>query len=516
MANNTPISDQVASIQESARQFVNDILGNLNQAAAEMAGVDVMWFRLKPDKRSQDVIFQSYTLYGVEDCPLQFRAIYSDQSYDDAAITYNIMGINFAIPMTLDIAVDSWKQATNNDGTIPQKGDIVFIPLSRKLMEVVSMQPVKTLGAQLTSYKVNLSIYTPTRNRIVGENLKESIEESTTNLMDRFKEEIHTDVKDIIDDNQLSIYTSTSQDKHKKVTPTKSDDSIMYKIDSIVSYDLNVDGHTVARNYYNANVASKTLVEYKVKDKFTSDDSRCLSCWFNIRDSKLNLTKNIKKEMIVSIEDGDYFIDTSVGTKFKKNSNVVIKRGLIVIPGVVVNNNRIKVNGDLIAKLNKHNPGWNRMPGFTLDSDNVVNLIGSDNFNVSIKGGIMISISTKDEETLIQMPTQFKLEDWYGIVLNMNDQFIVDIFTSVDGKLTNIIHIDDIENEIYDDIEVKKYYIKPSNAYITNIRLYNTSNTEIDKQLTDLVSYNIRNNSNAIINDSADTYLNKEYKGRQR
>jgi nicotinic acid mononucleotide adenylyltransferase len=69
---------------------------------------------------------------------------------------------------------------------------------------------------------------------------------------------------------------------------------------------------------------------------------------------------------------------------------------------------------------------------------------------------------------------------------------------------------------VTDDIDVKKYYIKPSNAYITNIRLYNISNTEIDKQLTDLVSYNIRNNSNAIINDSADTYLNKEYKGRQR
>jgi hypothetical protein len=156
------------------------------------------------------------------------------------------------------------------------------------------------------------------------------------------------------------------------------------------------------------------------------------------------------------------------------------------------------------------------MPGFTLDSDNVVNLIGSDNFNISIKGGIMISISTKEEETLIQCPTPLKLEEWYGIILNMNDQFIVDIFTSVDGKLTNITHIDDIENEIYDDIDVKKYYIKPSNAYITNIRLYNISNTEIDKQLTDLVSYNIRNNSNAIINDSADTYLNKEYKGRQR
>ena len=516
MANNTSITSSVESIQEAATQFVHEILGGLNAAATEVAGVDVIWFRAKPDKRSQDVIFQSYTLYGVEDCPLQFRAIYSDQSYDDAAITYNIMGINFAIPMTLDIAIDTWKAATNNDGTIPQKGDIVFIPMSRKLLEVVSMQPVKTLGAQLTSYKVNLSGYTPTRNRIVGENLKESIKESTTNLMDRFKEEIHTDVKDIVDDNQLSIYTSTSQDKHKKVTPTKSDDSILHKIDSIVSYDLIVDGHTVARNYYNANITESTLVEYKVKDKFTNYDGRCLSCWVYIQENKISFTKNIKKEMTITVEEGDYFIDTSVGSKFKKNTNVVIKRGLIVIPGVVVNNNRVKVNGDLITKLNKTNPGWNKMPGFTLDNDNVVNLLGSKDFNVDIKGNMMISISTKDEETLIQLPAGLKYDQWYGIIINMSDKFIVDVFTRVDGKLMNIMNLNDTENEIYDEVEVKKYYIKPSKAYITNIRLYNTLNTEIDKQLIDLVSYNIRNNSDAIINDSADTYLNKEYKGRQR
>jgi hypothetical protein len=98
----------------------------------------------------------------------------------------------------------------------------------------------------------------------------------------------------------------------------------------------------------------------------------------------------------------------------------------------------------------------------------------------------------------------------------MSSQFIIDVFTEVDGKLRSIINVNDIENEIYEDVKIDKYFIKPSNAYITNIRLYNTLNTEIDKQLTDLVSYNIRNNSNAIINDGADTYLNKEYMGRQR
>ena len=169
------VVNDVASIQEAATKFVSDILGGLNSAATQIAGVDVMWFRLQPDKRSQDVIFQSYTLYGVEDCPIAFKAMYSDNSYDDAAITYNIMGINFNVPMTLDIALHTWNEATGNDGTIPQKGDIVFIPMTRKLMEVVSMQPVKQLGGQLTSYKVNLSIYTPTRNRIVGEQLRESI-----------------------------------------------------------------------------------------------------------------------------------------------------------------------------------------------------------------------------------------------------------------------------------------------------------------------------------------------------
>jgi hypothetical protein len=151
-----------------------------------------------------------YTLYGVEDCPLSFKAMYADNSYDDAAITYNIMGINFNVPMTIDIALETWKTATGDDGTIPQKGDIVFIPMTRKLMEVVSMQPVKQLGGQLTSYKVNLSIYTPTRNRIVGEQLKESIKENTTNLMERFGEDIHTNVEDIVDDNQLSLFDSTS------------------------------------------------------------------------------------------------------------------------------------------------------------------------------------------------------------------------------------------------------------------------------------------------------------------
>ena len=128
----------------------------------------------------------------------------------------------------------------------------------------------------------------------------------------------------------------------------------------------------------------------------------------------------------------------------------------------------------------------------------------------------MISISTSEEESLISISEDIKTNKWYGVIINFGNNFSVDLYTTVDDKLTRISSVDNITNEIYESVEIENYYINSSNGNITNIRLYNSFNKEIDKQLTDLVSYNIRNDHNAIINDSADTYLNKEYKGRQR
>ena len=156
------------------------------------------------------------------------------------------------------------------------------------------------------------------------------------------------------------------------------------------------------------------------------------------------------------------------------------------------------------------------MPGYAITSDSVIGLLNSDVFNIYVKGLSMISISTSEDETLIPVSEEIKTDKWYGIIINFGNNFSVDLYTTVDDKLTRISSVDNITNEIYESVEIENYYINSSNGNITNIRLYNSFNKEIDKQLTDLISYNIRNNHNAIINDSADTYLNKEYKGRQR
>lgn len=507
----------LTSMQESAAKFANTILASLNKAATEVAGVDVLWFRATPDKKSQDVIFQSYTLYGVEDCPLQFKALYTDVNYDDAAITYNIMGINYAIPMTMDIATNTWNEATKNDGSIPQQHDIVYIPLSRKLLEVTSMQPTKTLGAQLTTYKVNLEIYKPTRSRLLGENLKETIKETTTNLDEKFGDEIDRAIKDIVDDDQLSIYTSTSQDKHKTITPSVTKDSGIFDIRTIVNEKLIVDGHTISTSYYNLSGDDGIAVKYKVNGDFDiSTGNIYYSCWVRPKDIPTSsILKNIKGETSYT-EDASYgYLSLKLGTKFKKGTNIVFKRGKMIVPGYVIAQNKIQINKAVAKSMSKMAENWYTLPGFAISNDNVINLITGGNFSIDIKAGNYISFNCDGNEQLVLLNSEIKNEYWYGIVLNVGEKLGIDVYSS-DGGLNRIVNLHETQNTVMNNMDTDNFSLNKSYTDITNIRLYDVENNDIDKQITDLVSRNVKNNSHCIINDSADVYLNKHYVGRQR
>ena len=54
------------------------------------------------------------------------------------------------------------------------------------------------------------------------------------------------------------------------------------------------------------------------------------------------------------------------------------------------------------------------------------------------------------------------------------------------------------------------YAIKSSSCKMTNIRYYNREMLDLDKQIINLVSYNIVENGDAIINDSADIFIGRE------
>lgn len=511
------MSSVSTSLQEAAAAFANDVLGMVNQAVLETVGIDVLWFRLIPDKRNQDIIFQSYTLYGVDDCPLNIRAVYSDSGYDDAAITYNIMGLEYAVPLTLDIPVNTWYAATNYDGTQPQRGDIVFIPQSSKLVEVVSMTPVKAVGAQITSYKVNCSVYKPKRSVIVGENLRTSIENNTVNQTSLFGTEIDNQISDIVDSKQSSMFTGTSQDEHKEVKTSSGEDTIFVDQRTSESYNLMVDGHLVARSYYNMDTVSGTVVRYKNSaDSITKDCTRCLSAW--VKMTGTSSKRNIKKiTPVVSGESAKLQLAGQLGLGV--GDDVIIERSSIMLRGTVTSLKpcTVEIDYETYSKLAAMSDKWYMMPGFTARKSDPVNLItgaGDKAFSIDIVGGSFVCVGVGENVVQVPLTSVMQNDLWYGVIVNVGEKVRVDIFEQT--PLNKFISISGIRNRFWNDNEISSYYITSSKSKITNIRLYTVENTDIDKQIEDLISYNIKNNSLAIVNDSADIHLTKPYVGMQR
>ena len=514
------------SVQEAATIFAKELALHLNAAAAETAGIEVMWFRAIPDKRSQDVIFQSYTLFGVEDCPLTFKAIYSDAGYDDATISYNIMGIEYQVPLTLEIAKETWDKITKNDGSLPQRGDIVFIPISNKLVEVVSMSPIKSIAAQITSFKVNCSVYKPTRSRIVGENLKESIDQNTTNLYKRFGEDIQNVIDNVIDDKQLSLYNTTVKDEHKVNSRQHIDDSLITNkaVTNVISNDLIIDGHIVARTYYDMQLSNNDVcVSYNKKDTLTSDSERCYSVWINIKEhSNYTNIKALSTDVNkIGVPTGNtIYINSYSGKRLEAGTNVIIERGNIIICGIVSDSEKysITVNPNIIKALSRSIKNWTSMTGYIIRKDNVINLLNAEgnnnSYNIQLKGNNFISVNDGINETLIQTNFKLKCGKWYALIINFGKTLSLDIFDG-EPELKHLCGTNDIQTSIIKE-DIYSYCIKSSNVLMTNIRLYDVYNKELDKQITDIVTYNTPYDSHAIINDSADTPLNKPYTGVQR
>jgi hypothetical protein len=116
--------------------------------------------------------------------------MYTDSGYDEAALQYNMMGIQYSIPLTCEISIDAWNAATNNDGSIPQKNDVVYIPQSNKLYDVVSINPVKTVASQITSYKCNLAIHKNKRSVLLNKDVEDTIDNYTNSIESVFGNDI--------------------------------------------------------------------------------------------------------------------------------------------------------------------------------------------------------------------------------------------------------------------------------------------------------------------------------------
>jgi len=499
------------NLQEVAQKIANSIAVSLNSVASSIIGTDIMYFKAVPVGEETDFLFHDYTLYNVEPCPMTFKAVYVNTSYDESNYVFSQLGMDYQSPLELEIDISTWNNVTGNKGEEPRAGDIIYIPLTNKLLEVSSMNPGKTSG-QVTTYKVSCKKYQPSKHRYVGGALAESIESNTTNTEKQYGEEIKEMVQNLVNDAQTSPYTiSPTTDEYRNIAKSKDPNSTSIlnnsKVNCIKDFEPNftVDSHLVAKYYYDNNITNNVVVEYKSPDEYIEEDFRSLSIWFNIQSPT---SKKYKVDSITVEERKGKFTNIRISVKTDLNDKfVIVERGSIKLYGTV-KNNIISLPNNLINKLPDN---WTELSGFTIyenKPNNILSWNGDNSGEINLVANKFIQYILNDNIYTIDLGKSIDYNHWYGLIINLNKKLSYSLFDN--SPKLNLIKegqgpIEWVNNSIYN------YFIKSSEMFMTNIRLYNTENSNLSSQLQDLVTYNIPNASKAIINDSADKYLDFEY-----
>ena len=191
-------------------QSLYGLVQNINTTISNTVGLDVLWFRAIPADKSEDVIFQEYTLLNVE-CGRELKAVANKTDYNPGALTVDLFGVSYPTDFEVSVDINTWK-SVYGDNSMPQKDDIVYVKMLHKLYEVKSSTVNYTIAQQPTSYNVVLCKYNPTVSRRENEQLRQSIDDLTVSRAELFGEAISNEVADITDPIEFSGYNTTSMD----------------------------------------------------------------------------------------------------------------------------------------------------------------------------------------------------------------------------------------------------------------------------------------------------------------
>lgn len=497
----------------------------MNNVANQMFGIEARWFRAVPQQRSKDVIFQEYTLSCVEDTPLCIKVVLPDGNFPDSKYNFDLMGLEYNIPLEIQIDKKYWEDNAGF-GTAPQKKDIVYLPMPNKLYQVESAYLKRGFMEQETTWVCNLIKYQPEASRKEGDALKETIDKYTVSEGELFGEILQGEMEKLTDKKQMSPMSSTSEDKYKEL-----DKSL-----KIIPYSLDIWGIKVAESVYDLNTSKiYNAIKYKNSGDYISTDSdRSITTWVNAR-------KDIDKpyDVLWIIPDNtltppaNFKIKIAGKKRFGIDDTFVIQRSESQnLYAKVIDDNHsaqgiywCKIDQKVVDNLNSMQSQWWTKPGWKMRVKNPIVLIDGINetttgFEVTINADQYIKIKYGYQEYIAAMPEKMIQGDWYGIVVNIGNswnQYNVYVWkpslTDDSQKLQNIFY--ETIPFTAQETTVDQYTIDRSYAYMTNIRLFN-STIEEEKQVHELLSYFSQNADKALILDNADPKFRAPYISQQR
>ena len=497
----------------------------MNSVVNRMIGMDLRWFRSIPQQRSQDVIFQEYTLSNVEDTPICIKAVLPSGNFPESKYNYDMMGLEYEIPLEIHIDKLYWEEIAGG-GTAPQKKDVVYFAVPNKLYEVVSSYLARGFMEQETTWKINLRKYQPEASRREGDVLKETISKYTVSQEEIFGEKKKSDIEKIVDKKQMSPLNSTEIDVYKILDPQLT----------IVNSDLEIYGMKVAESFYDLSSSKYfNAVKYKGKDIITQTTDRSITAWTMIDPGVVDelsvnnitqITGDVNSNYQISINSKHDRLQIGSYVEVYRPGALNFYAKIIDDAGSVPNSYKVWIDQPVIDHLNSIRFDWMGLSNYRLISQNPVSILDGINttkdtgFKIDIFANQYVKIKYGQQEHIAVITDKLLNKKWYGIVVNIANtfnQYFVSIFkehpTDSTSKLENIFY--ETLDLLPEETEVEFYTINKSPSLYTNLRLYATG-IEEEKQINDLLRYFVKDGDQLIIGDNADIRMHAPYTGQQR
>lgn len=493
------------------------IYNDMNYAANVMTGIETRWFRAVPELGSKDVFFLEYTLSSVDPDPLCIKVVVPNGQFPDAKSNYDLMGLEYEIPLEVQMDFRYWVENAG-EGTMPQKGDIVYIPLPNKLYEVNSSSEVRGFMEQITGYKCNLVKYVPSASRTfladeeTGMTLEDTLSKYTMGVESVFGEEIKDEIEKLTSPQQLSPNLNTKRDDYKKLTK-----GVKTTIEDIFAANT-----IFANSYYDfSDVKSDIAIEYNYKDSFSIDSEKGISAWVNLKKNgrsfdviSINkLTPNrykIKAKTLQNIPLGSY-VSINKSESLYINAKIVdLEDGFYII----------EISDYFREKMEKLKLNWFEIKGYKININGTTNIISSELFSLDIINRKIVMITLNGNIYEYCLEKTLKDKEWYGLVVNFSNKLNklgLNIWTS--NQMYNLSdNVPQLELLGMDSWDVNRfesgeftYHVKTSNTNLTNIRVFDMIIVEAKNQIDELLSVYTKHSDKYIIIDNADIITNMSY-----
>ena len=496
----------------------------LNNALNKLIGYEVVWFRAVPQQRSQDVIFQEYTLSNVEDTPLCIKVVLPNGDFPDSKYNYDLMGLEYEVPLEVHIDKGYWEEMVGY-GTAPQKKDIVYFAMPNKLYEVVSSYLFRGFLEQETTWKINLRKYQPQASRKEGDALKSTIDQYTVSAEELFGEKMESDIGKLVDKKQMSPFNQTSQDPYKIL------DKDLY----VANSELNIYGIKVAESFYDLNTSRLfDAVIYNGIDQITTSTDRSITAWTMI-DPGVVQEYNIEPLVHGGTYPANYIVTVKTKSQtFQIDQYMEIWRpGSLSFYAKIINDTgtadgqyQVQIDQPVIDHLNSIKSNWADQRNYKMKIQNPVSILDGINstvnngWRVDIHANQYIKINYGTQEYIAIATNKLLDKEWYGIIVNIGNtwgQYNVHIYgihpTDVKTKLQSLFY--ETLRFTPEATTVDYYTINKGPSYLTNLRLYNYT-IEEEKQMEDLLSYFVKDGDQLVIGDNADLRFRPPYTGKQK